>query len=95
MMMVEKQVNAIWQTFSIGYRLQVAIIAEPLAKHWANQNNFSIIAVTEAVETGGWWIHKSISSGIKSESIKAITQFTRSQQKVVPASIDGFEEVNE
>ena len=39
--------------------VQVAIIAEPLAKRWA--------AVTEAVETGGWWIHKSISSEIKQQ----------------------------
>ncbi len=87
--------NYIGSAAALNHRdVQVAIIAEPLAKRWADQNNFSILAVSEAVETGGWWMHKSISPGIKSKCIKAITQLKRSQHKVVPAWVDGFEEVN-
>lgn len=87
--------NHIGSAAALNHRdVQVAIIAEPLARRWADQNNLSIIAVTEAVETGGWWMHKSMSPGVKSQCIKALTQLKRSQHKVVPAWIDGFEGVN-
>lgn len=87
--------NHIGSAAALNHRdVQVAIIAEPLARRWVNQNNMSIIAVTEAVETGGWWIHQSISSGIKSQCTKALIQLKKSQHKVVPAWIDGFEDVN-
>jgi len=86
--------NYIGSAAALGHQdVQVAIIAEPLAKRWAEVNNLAIVAVTEAVATGGWWIHKSASSKIKQQCTKALTQLKRSQHKVVPAWIDGFEEV--
>lgn len=86
--------NYIGSTAALGHNdVQVAIIAEPLAKRWADTNNLSIIAVTEAVETGGWWIHKNISSKIKKQCTVALTQLKKSQYKVVPAWIGGFKEV--
>jgi len=88
--------NYIGSAAALGHRdVQVAIIAEPLAKRWAELNNLSIIAVTEAVETGGWWIHKSISSKIKQECTNALTQLNKSQHKVVPAWVNGFKKVND
>jgi len=88
--------NYIGSAGALGHQdVQVAIIAESLAKRWAALNNFSIVAVTEAVETGGWWIHKSISSEIKQQCTKTLTQLNRSQHKVVPAWINGFEAVND
>jgi len=71
--------------------VQAAIIAEPLARRWADHNQWSIVAVTEAVETGGWWIHKSVSSNVKLQCTRALTQLTKSQHKVMPVWIDGFE----
>lgn len=80
---------------ALGHQdVQVAIIAEPLAKRWANLNNLSIIAVTEAVETGGWWVHKDVPSLIKSECAKALTQLNKSDHTAVPAWIDGFKAVS-
>ena len=87
--------NHIGSAAALNHRdVQVAIIAEPLAKRWADHNQLSIIAVTEAVETGGWWIHKSISSDVKLQCTKALTQLKKSQHMVLPAWIDGFEDVN-
>lgn len=86
--------NYIGAAAALGHQdVQVAIIAEPLAKRWAEVNNLAIVAVTEAVATGGWWIHKSTSAEIKQQCTNALTQLNRSQHKVVPAWIDGFEEV--
>lgn len=86
--------NYVGSAAALGHQdVQVAIIAEPLAKRWANLNNLSIIAITETVETGGWWIHKGISSVVKSRCTKALTQLNKSQHKVVPVWIDGFESV--
>ncbi|MBL0710530.1 MAG: PhnD/SsuA/transferrin family substrate-binding protein [Colwellia sp.] len=86
--------NYIGSAAALGHQdVQVAIIAEPLAKRWAELNNLAIVAVTEPVETGGWWIHQSISSKIKQECTDALIQLNKSQHKVVPAWIDGFEKV--
>jgi hypothetical protein len=83
--------NYIGSAAALGHNdVQVAIIAEPLAKRWADTNNLSIVAVTQAVETGGWWIHKSISPKIAKLCTQALTQLDKSQHKVVPAWIDGF-----
>jgi ABC-type phosphate/phosphonate transport system substrate-binding protein len=88
--------NYIGSAAALGHQdVQVAIIAEPLAKRWAEVNNLAIVAVTEAVETGGWWIHNSILSEVKQQCTKALTQLNKSQHKVVPAWIDGFQEVND
>ena len=87
--------NHIGSAAALNHRdVQVAIIAEPLARRWVNHNNMSIVAVTEAVETGGWWMHKSIPSDIRAQCTKALTQLKKSQLKVIPSWIDGFEEVN-
>lgn len=86
--------NYIGAAAALGHQdVQVAIIAEPLAKRWAEVNNLAIVAVTEAVATGGWWIHKSASSEIKQQCTNALTQLNKSQHTVVPAWIDGFKEV--
>ncbi len=87
--------NYIGSAAALGHQdVQVAIIAEPLAKRWADLNNLSIVAVTEAVETGGWWIHKNMSPKIKQQCTNALTQLNKSQHKIVPAWIDGFKKVN-
>ena len=87
--------NHIGSAAALNHRdVQVAIMAEPLAKRWVDHNNMSIVAVTEAVETGGWWMHKGVSSGVRSQCTKALARLKKSQLKVVPAWIDGFEEVN-
>ncbi|MDH5370107.1 MAG: phosphate/phosphite/phosphonate ABC transporter substrate-binding protein [Gammaproteobacteria bacterium] len=87
--------NHVGSAAALNHRdVQVAIMAEPLAKRWAEQNQLYIVAVTDAVETGGWWIHKNISSDIKLQCTKALTQLKKSQHMVLPAWVDGFEEVN-
>ena len=73
--------------------VQAAIIAEPLARRWADHNQWYIVAVTEAIETGGWWIHKSVSSDVKLLCTSALTQLKKSQHKVMPAWVDGFTEI--
>ncbi|GAA5138298.1 phosphate/phosphite/phosphonate ABC transporter substrate-binding protein [Thalassotalea piscium] len=88
--------NYIGSAAALGHQdVQVAIIAHPLATRWADLNDYSIVAVTEAVETGGWWIHKNISSSIRQQCTRALTQLNRSEHKVVPAWIDGFKKVND
>lgn len=74
--------------------VHVAVLAEPLAKRWAEQNQLSIVAVTDEVETGGWWIHHTVSDNILKQCLSALTSLNRSQHKVVPAWIDGFAEIN-
>lgn len=87
--------NYIGAAAGLGHRdIQVAILAEPLAKRWAEVNNLGIVAVTDAIETGGWWVQKSLSEDLVSQCTKALVQLKRSQHKVVPAYIDGFEAVN-
>lgn len=79
---------------ALGHQdVQVAIMAEPLAKRWATVNNLAIVAVTEKVETGGWWMHKNASESVKLQCIKALTQIKKSHYTVVPAWIAGFNEV--
>lgn len=68
-----------------------AVTAEPLARRWAEANDLSIVALTDEVETGGWWIQ----GGISKEQIKncrlALSKLERSQLKALPAWIDSFE----
>jgi hypothetical protein len=68
----------------------IAVIAEPLAQRWAEMNGLSIVAITEAVETGGWWMHHNVSEKMTQNCIQAITGLERSQHKALPAWIDGF-----
>lgn len=68
----------------------VAVIAEPLAQRWAKQNDLSIVAVTDAVETGGWWMHRSVSEKLTQRCTQALTKLERTQHKALPAWIDGF-----
>jgi hypothetical protein len=69
----------------------VAIVAEPLAKRWAEPNELSIVAVTDEVETGGWWMHDSVSSDRAQRCAQALTKVERSELKSLPAWIGGFE----
>lgn len=70
--------------------VHVAVMAEPLAKRWAEQNGLAIVAVTDKVETGGWWIHKNVSDNLIQNCTQSLTSLNRSQHKVLPAWIDGF-----
>jgi len=68
----------------------VAVTAEPLAARWAEYNELSIVAVTKAVETGGWWIRQDISGLERQRCQIALSKLKRSSHKALPAWIDGF-----
>lgn len=68
----------------------VAVMAEPLAQRWAKQNGLSIVAVTDAVETGGWWMHRSVSKSLIQSCTQALLKLERSRHKALPAWINGF-----
>lgn len=68
----------------------VAVIAEPLAQRWAKQNGLSIVAVTDEVETGGWWMHRSVSEKLTQNCTQALVILDQSRHKTLPAWIDGF-----
>ncbi|MCP4090285.1 MAG: phosphate/phosphite/phosphonate ABC transporter substrate-binding protein [Gammaproteobacteria bacterium] len=68
----------------------VAAIAEPLAHRWKELNDLNIVAVTDEVETGGWWMQKNVSEEITRRCADALTKMKRSQHKALPAWIDGF-----
>ena len=70
--------------------VHVAVVAEPLAKRWADANSLSIVAVTEEVETGGWWMHRSVSKEQAWHCTQALSELNRARHKVLPAWIDGF-----
>ena len=70
--------------------VHVAVLAEPLARRWADANSLVIVAVSEAVETGGWWIHHSVPEKQQQLCQQALTSLTRSHHKALPAWIDGF-----
>lgn len=67
------------------------VTAAPLARRWAEANDLSIIALTEKVETGGWWIHRSLSEKQIKSCAKSLSKLERSQLKALPTWIDGFE----
>ncbi|MES9898385.1 MAG: PhnD/SsuA/transferrin family substrate-binding protein [Sedimenticola sp.] len=68
----------------------VAVTAEPLARKWAEYNDLSIVAVTDEVETGGWWMHRSLSEEKMKRCAQALGGLDRSRHKALPAWIDGF-----
>ncbi len=68
----------------------VAVTAEPLARRWAQANNLAIVAVTDEVETGGWWMHKSVSKKQMRNCAHALIKLDRTRHKTLPAWIDGF-----
>ena len=68
----------------------VAVIAEPLAQRWAKYNDLSVVAVTDEIETGGWWIHKSASNKSLQKCARALSNLDRSSLKALPAWIGGF-----
>ncbi len=67
------------------------VTAEPLARRWAEANELSIVDLSEEVETGGWWIHRSLSDEQVKRCSNALGSMDRSQHKALPAWIDGFE----
>ncbi|MDH5766420.1 MAG: phosphate/phosphite/phosphonate ABC transporter substrate-binding protein [Gammaproteobacteria bacterium] len=69
---------------------QVAVTVEPLAKHWAEQNNLAIVAVTDEVETGGWWLHRNVSDITMQNCVRAVTGLDGNRYKTLPAWIGGF-----
>ncbi|MES9902715.1 MAG: PhnD/SsuA/transferrin family substrate-binding protein [Sedimenticola sp.] len=69
----------------------VAVTAEPLARRWAEYNNLSIIAVTDKVETGGWWMLKTLTKERMQQCAQALSRLDRSRYKALPAWIGGFE----
>ena len=68
----------------------VAVIAEPLAQRWADNNGLSIVAVTKEIETGGWWAHDSVSAVISQKCTQAINSLDEAELKALPAWIGGF-----
>lgn len=70
--------------------VHVAVVAEPLAKRWAEANSLSIVAVTEEVDTGGWWMHQSVSKELTLQCAQAFSRLDRPRHKALPAWIDGF-----
>ncbi|UZE96478.1 phosphate/phosphite/phosphonate ABC transporter substrate-binding protein [Alkalimarinus alittae] len=68
----------------------VAVVAEPLAQRWAEPNELSIVAVTDEVETGGWWLHERVSIDRAQRCAQALTRVERSELKSLPAWIGGF-----
>ena len=67
------------------------VTAAPLAKRWAEANNLSIVALTDEVETGGWWAHHSLSDEQVKSCAISLSKLKRSQLKALPNWIDGFE----
>ena len=67
------------------------VTAEPLARRWAEDNELSIVALSDEVDTSGWWIHQSIPEKQKMSCMLALGKLDRSQLKALPAWIDGFE----
>ncbi|MET0118569.1 MAG: PhnD/SsuA/transferrin family substrate-binding protein [Sedimenticola sp.] len=70
--------------------VHVAVMAEPLARRWAEQNGLSIVAVTDEVEAGGWWLHRDVAEGLANNCIQALTGIGRSRYKALPAWIGSF-----
>jgi len=70
--------------------VHVAVVAEPLAKRWAEQNRLSIVAITDNVETGGWWMHRNVAENLIQDCTQSLTRLDRSRHKALPAWIDGF-----
>lgn len=69
----------------------ISVAAEPLAQRWAKPNGLSIIAVTDEVETGGWWVQSSIPNARAKSCANALTQIGSSKLKALPAWIGGFQ----
>ena len=67
------------------------VTAAPLARRWAEANDLSIVALTDAVETGGWWMHRNISKDQIKSCSTALSKLEPSQLKALPAWISGFE----
>lgn len=67
------------------------VTAAPLARRWAEANDLSIVALTDEVETGGWWMRRSLSEEKIKSCARALSKLERSQLKALPAWIDGFE----
>jgi len=67
------------------------VTAEPLASRWAEANDLSIITLTDEVETGGWWIHRSLTEKQIMSCTQSLSKLERSQLKALPTWIDGFE----
>lgn len=66
------------------------VTAEPLARRWAEANDLSIIALTDEVETGGWWMHRDVSKDKVKNCKLALTKLEREQLKALPAWIESF-----
>jgi len=67
------------------------VTAAPLARRWAEANDLFIVALTEQVETGGWWIHGNVSEEQIKSCTLSLSKLEHSQIKALPAWIDGFE----
>ena len=70
--------------------VHVAVTAEPLARQWAEQNGLSIVAVTDEVETGGWWLHRSVPEKLTQNCSRAVMGLDGTRYKTLPAWIGSF-----
>ncbi len=66
------------------------VTAAPLARRWAEANDLSIVALTDSVETGGWWMHRSTSKDQIKSCSTALSKMGPSQLKALPVWIGGF-----
>ena len=71
----------------------VAVAAEPLAQRWAKYNELSVVAVSDEVETGGWWAHQSAPMDSIAACVRALETLDRSELKALPAWIGSFKSV--
>ncbi len=67
-----------------------SVTAAPLARRWAEANDLSIVALTDSVETGGWWMHRSTSKDQIKSCSTALSKMGPSQLKALPVWIGGF-----
>jgi len=73
-----------------------SVIATPVAKGWARDNDLHIVASTKTVETGGIWARKNVSSEQITNCKKAFSEINRSEGKykkllsIFPYWLDGF-----
>jgi hypothetical protein len=69
----------------------VAVVAEPLARQWGEYNNLAVVSVTEAVETGGWWMRESVTESQAKPCVGALGKLDKQHMKALPAWIGGFD----
>lgn len=74
----------------LHHEVQAAALAAPLAKEWSEDGELLVLAQSKAVETGGWWIHESITNRWSQPCQSALRDLSGSGLKPFPDWIGGF-----